>query len=288
LSSDGWRSIRRPGAPPGIRPDGEEKRMRDAQFKSNIILLAVSLPAALFCDVRLTAPSRSGNVDHAHQEAEANYERGVALAEGDGVVQDYVLAARFYRLAAEAGHAPAQYDLACLYEKGLGVEQDLKLASEWYRKSAEQGHVEAQNNLGALYATGQGVPRNDAEAIRWYRKAAEQNDPEAQSNLGMMYLHGRGVEQDTGRAFELFLQAANQGYAVAQNNLALMYANGQAAARDYTSAYAWLDLAAEQLASCAVLRDRIGREMTPDEISRARDFSARKRVELELNGRDSK
>jgi TPR repeat protein len=88
--------------------------------------------------------------------------------------------------------------------------------------------------------------------------AAQQEDPEGISNLGTLYVQGGSVECDFVQAFELFLKAANLGYAVAQNNLALLYANGQAVDKDYVWAYAWLDIAAAQIAGCAELRDRIG------------------------------
>ena len=104
----------------------------------------------------------------------------------------------------------------------------------------------------------------------------------------MMYLQGRGVPRDLDQAFELFQKAAERGYAVAQNNLALMYANGQATARDFTWAYAWLDLAAEQLPACAELRDRIGEEMTAEDLVRARGLSMRKLEEIAQRVRESK
>ena len=45
---------------------------------------------------------------------------------------------------------------------------------KWYRKAAEQGHANAQCNLGYCYKYGEGVETNKAEAVKWYRKAAEQ------------------------------------------------------------------------------------------------------------------
>ena len=59
-----------------------------------------------------------------------------------------------------------------------------------------------------------------------------------------------------------------------------MYANGQAVERDYVWAYAWLDIAADQITGCAELRNRIGAEMTPVEIARAHNLANRKREEL--------
>ena len=44
-----------------------------------------------------------------------------------------------------------------MYDNGQGVLQDYKTAAKWYILSAEQGNAEAQYNLGVMYALGQGV-----------------------------------------------------------------------------------------------------------------------------------
>jgi hypothetical protein len=124
------------------------------------------------------------------------------------------------------------------------------------------------------------VPRSDAEGVHWYRLAAAQDSPEAISNLGMMFVQGRGVKRDVIQAFELIRKAAERSHAVAQNNLGLMYANGQGVARDYVWAYAWLDIAPNQLPGCGQLRDRIGKEMTRDDIEKAKMRAAMKRGEI--------
>jgi len=90
------------------------------------------------------------------------------------VKQDYAEAVRWYRKAAEQGHALAQCNLGVMYDKGRGVKQDHAEAVRWYRKAAEKGHAHAQCNLGGMYASGQGVKQDHAEAVRWFRKAAEQ------------------------------------------------------------------------------------------------------------------
>ena len=253
------------------------------------LLLSILLPLLSSADVPPRTTHKTASITRQQPtESEMDYQRGSRYAEGDGVPQNYSLAAKYYRAAAEKGLAAAQYDLGYLYEQGRGVERDLKQAAIWYRKAALQGDPEAQNNLGVLYATGQGVRHHDAEAVRWYRLAAAQNDPEATSNLGSMYLQGRAVKKDLGRALQLFLRAAEQGYAVAQNNLAIMYANGQAVAKDYVWAYAWLDIASDQISGCSELRDRIAKELKPEEIDRAHDIAARKRTELSEKGAQSK
>ena len=51
---------------------------------------------------------------------------------------------------AEQGDAAAQCLLGVVYAQGLGVPQDYKEAAKWYRLAAEQGHAAAQRNRGLL------------------------------------------------------------------------------------------------------------------------------------------
>jgi hypothetical protein len=123
---------------------------------------------------------------------------------------DLAEAAKWFRLAAEQGHASAQYFLGTMYDGGLGVPQDDAEAAKWYRLAAEQGLAEAQYNLGVRYRKGDGVPQDYAEAVKWYRLAAEQGLAEAQSNLGVMYGYGQGVQQDYVQAHMWFNLAASR------------------------------------------------------------------------------
>ncbi len=69
--------------------------------------------------------------------------KGVA-ADNDGNYQEAV---RWYRKAAEQGHAKAQYNLGVMYYNGFGVTQDRTEAKKWWEKSAAQGNQTAINNL---------------------------------------------------------------------------------------------------------------------------------------------
>ena len=97
---------------------------------------------------------------------------------------------------AETGDSSAQLSLGLMYEFGQGVLQDYAEAVKWYRLAAEQGEVDAQFNLGGLYESGQGVLQDYKEAVKWWRLAAEQGEAMAQTNLGYMYHYGQGVLQD--------------------------------------------------------------------------------------------
>ena len=89
---------------------------------------------------------------------------------------------KYYRKAAEQGHAGAQYR----YGEELRMKfifPDYDGAAKWYRKSANQGYAKAQYTLGLLYLEGKGVPQDKAEAIKWFRKAAKQGHAEAKEEL---------------------------------------------------------------------------------------------------------
>ena len=92
-------------------------------------------------------------------------------------------------------------------------------AVKWYRRAAEKGHAEAQQNLGVCYFNGWGVAKNAAEAVKWFRKAAEKGVAEAQVCLGACYADGIGVKQSDHEAELWFRKAAKQGNKVAQEFL---------------------------------------------------------------------
>lgn len=94
---------------------------------------------------------------------------------------------------------------------GRGVQQNPFEAAKWYRKAAEQGHARAQRNLAACYDAGRGVIADATEAARWYRAAALQDDAFAQYSLGLMYFDGRGVPRDLQRAYAWLVRGLNLG-----------------------------------------------------------------------------
>ena len=103
--------------------------------------------------------------------------------------------------------------------------------------------------LTILYANGQGVPQDYKEAVRWYRLAAEQGHAGAQVNLGGMYKTGKGVTKDYVHAYTWYSIAAANGSDYADRN-------NTATPRWYTNN-----------------RDRLAREMTPDQMAEAQRFA---------------
>ena len=196
-------------------------------------------------------------------DAQAQTNFGLMYERGQGVLQNYQAALKWYQVAAEQGHVEAQYGLGLMYRDGHGIPQDTQEALKWFRLAAEQGHAQTQFMLGRMYHGGQGVPQDYSEAVKWYRKAAEQEVPQAQFLLGQLYYGGQGIHLDYSEALKWYRKAAEQGVAQAQYNLGAMYATRQGTPQEYGQSMAqgygqvstrnyqeegvkWLRLAAKQ------------------------------------------
>jgi TPR repeat protein len=149
------------------------------------------------------------------------------------------------RAHAKQGDARAQFDLGSIYYSGEreGIPQNYVEAAKWYRKAADQGHAYAQYYLGHIYMSEEGGLHNDAEAVKWFRKAAEQGFAYAQSDLGGMYYQGLGVPKDYIESAKWLRKAAEQGDGLAQSNLSGMYQDGEGVTKDPAEAYFWFSLA---------------------------------------------
>jgi uncharacterized protein len=73
-----------------------------------------------------------------------------------------------------------------MYDAGRGVAEDDAEAVKWYRKAAEQGHAMAQSNLGVMYGNGQGVAQDDVMGYMWFNLAAAQGNERAKENKGIL------------------------------------------------------------------------------------------------------
>jgi tetratricopeptide (TPR) repeat protein len=151
-------------------------------------------------------------------------------------------------------------------------------AAKWYRLAANAGHSRAQGQLGLMYAIGQGVPKDTTLAVKWARAAAEQNDEFSQTYLGDLYINGRGVPVDHAEGAKWCRLAADKGNVVAQMLLGSLYHNGQGVPRDLVRAYILFSLAArerpnanpEHILQAKSLRDLVATKVTPLEIAGAK------------------
>ncbi len=111
---------------------------------------------------------------------------GTRSALGEGVPQNYAVAARWFRKAAHHGYAKAEYNLGSQYYFGQGLRQNYVRAAYWWKRAARQNIGAAQYNLGNLYYFGKGVPRDSQKAAFWWREAAGQGVLQARKNLGIL------------------------------------------------------------------------------------------------------
>jgi TPR repeat protein len=190
------------------------------------------------------------SVEVKRASAQEQYEKGEKFYYE---AENYEEAVKWYRKAAEQGHANAQFYLGVLYHTGRGVEQNYEEAIKWLRKATAQDFGPAQYLMGHLYRDGNGVEKNYEEAVKWYRKAAEQGSEYAQNQLGFHYSEGLGVEKDNYEAVKWFRKAAEQGHVDAQASMGYAYYFGEGVEENHNEAVNWYRKAAEQ--GCEDSRD---------------------------------
>src|ERR1700720_3989101 len=93
---------------------------------------------------------------------------------------DFEKALTWFTKGAARGNADAQNELGRMYEDGEGVAQNYALAAKWYLRAAEHdpdfgGAGQGRNNLGLLYLNGHGVPQDFVQAYKWFRLKDEAN-----------------------------------------------------------------------------------------------------------------
>ncbi|HOU05757.1 MAG TPA: hypothetical protein PLT97_10545, partial [Smithellaceae bacterium] len=77
------------------------------------------------------------------------------------------------KLAADQGHAGAQTNLGAMYAKGQGVVQNYKEASKWFKLAAEQGFALSKCFLAEMYINGHGIKRNPSMAKKMAKEGYE-------------------------------------------------------------------------------------------------------------------
>ena len=91
-----------------------------------------------------------------------------------------------FRIAGGQGYASAQYNLGVAYADGIGVQEDDAEAVRFFRLPAEQGHARAQSNLGLKYSLGDGIPEDQVYAYMWLDLAATQGNERARGGRDLV------------------------------------------------------------------------------------------------------
>jgi TPR repeat protein len=131
--------------------------------------------------------------------AEAQFWLGVGYEQNWFGTVDIQEAIKWYRKASEGGNPDAQVELGQKYEDGEGVGQNYKLAAECYRTAAEHvpnlgGAGQGRNRLGLLYMQGLGVPQDYVQAYFWFSLDGEEGNA-AQAREHLTPTQIRGVER---------------------------------------------------------------------------------------------
>lgn len=93
--------------------------------------------------------------------AEASYIVGLACYYGDGVIQDYSEAAKYFKLAAQAGHGQAALNAGHMFDNAKGITRDANAAFSYFALAANGGNGEACLRAGAmLYSEAASLPPN--------------------------------------------------------------------------------------------------------------------------------
>jgi hypothetical protein len=76
--------------------------------------------------------------------------------------------------AGQLGSVNAQRELGAMYATGdWSGPKDLAEAARWYRLAAEKGHANSQYDLGYMLLLGEGGPKNTEEGVMWVERAGE-------------------------------------------------------------------------------------------------------------------
>ncbi|SEQ63834.1 localization factor PodJL [Faunimonas pinastri] len=175
------------------------------------------------------------------------------------------------RIAALGGDPKAEFEVAARYAEGRGVQQDLLAAAKWYQSAAVAGLAPAQYRLGSIYEKGIGVDKNPQTAQVWYQRAADAGNVKAMHNLAVLYAEGVSGQPDLKRAATLFHRAADQGVHDSQFNIAILYARGLGVPVDMIEAYKWFAVAATSGdKEAAKRRDMVAQSLSPSDLAKAK------------------
>ncbi len=207
-------------------------------------------------------------------------------------VSDEELLAK-YHASAERGEVWGQLCLGVTYYNGTRVLKDNVMAAFWFRKAAEQGDDEAQLHLAEILRSADGLPPDYGEALKWYRNLVERESTYrniAEDRLGDMHANGEGVPKDYAEAARWWERAAEHGWTWGHYRLGELYARGEEGVpQDYNEAYFRLHVATEgkglgvMQKSAIDERNKCANHLTPETL-----FQTQERAQKWLAAHQSK
>lgn len=154
---------------------------------SIVAIFAIVITQNAFAQPAPSVAELSRKADAGDKQAQEDLGRIYAF--GTGVPVDYVLAHKYFLLAAAQDMTKSQHNLCYLYGAGNGVAKNLDTAISWCEKSANKGFLKSQILLGDFYLEKGMTTANVTAARNWYLKAAAQNDAYSQYMAAQTYFH---------------------------------------------------------------------------------------------------
>ena len=151
----------------------------------------------------------------ANGDALCQYKMGLMHIEGLGVKKDPLLAADYFKEAANQNFASAQVNMGQLFlDQG-----DIHTATRFFELAARNGHIEAFYHLAEINNYGIGQDRSCPIATAYYKTVAEKVESVHSSFDEANRAYDEG---DTESALIMYMMAAEQGYESGQTNVAYL------------------------------------------------------------------
>lgn len=225
--------------------------------------VSLALLVASFAAAMNLSPEDIRSIDVAALEA---YSRG-----------DFPVAFSRFLPDAKSGNAWSMYFVGLMFQNGEGVPKSYDEATRWMLRSAEKGNSEAMANLGKVYAEGLGVTKDFSSSLKWYKLAASRGNETAMFSLALAYANGQGIPKNFSAAAGWFKACAEAGTPICMVSLATYLKSGIGVEKNLVMAYAWFNVAAAKHFSLSDVaahgRDDVGRELSPEQLSRAQALS---------------
>lgn len=135
----------------GVDSDVQKRFLWNLKAARQGLLSAIDNIAGAYKNGSGTDKNLSLAIDWYTVAAEANYQFSQqSLAEIYLSYKEYRQAFNWYLKAANQGSVESMYQVGCLYADGNGVTQDFVEAAKWLSKASEEGNLRAQDRLQNL------------------------------------------------------------------------------------------------------------------------------------------
>jgi TPR repeat protein len=190
--------------------------------------LLVALPMVTNAeDGKDCVPDLPAELLRAPRDSDALLRLGDLFYNGGPVEQNYRMAYKYYKLAAQLGDATGKLSSGEMLATGLGTAPDVERGRALVKEAADGGSVSALVTLGDLHARGNGGPMDAKLAVAAYEAAAKAGNARAMLKLADIYRFGQFSTPDRRKALAYYELAAGAGESYGLLGIGSMYMEGQ-------------------------------------------------------------